>query len=374
MLSRASIRAYSTIPNAVKVASKDTAHNLTNLSVVINNAGSKTGKSGVSHLLSKFTFLSNGAKSALRFTRESELLGGTFESKVTRDALVLKTSFLKQDLPYYVEALGNVVSNTKFVPHEFEEVVLPAAKTEAVLAEANPVFKGVEKLHEITFRKGLGNPLFYNESTPVSLEEIVEFSKEQFTGENISIVAEGANEEDLTKFVSDSAFCYLPTKSDSSIKSLPVQFFQGQEARVPSKGASSALIGIPVKPADFGKYEVLSAAIGSSIAPQASAPLAQIPGATSYLYKYQDAGLFVISVSGEASQVAQGIKQAKAAAEAVSTADLSGAVKLAELSVALQSSVDAPVDVKLAAEKAPISEFNYVAVGNLDVLPYANEL
>lgn len=156
MLSRASIRAYSTIPNAVKVASKDTAHNLTNLSVVINNAGSKTGKSGVSHLLSKFTFLSNGAKSALRFTRESELLGGTFESKVTRDALVLKTSFLKQDLPYYVEALGNVVSNTKFVPHEFEEVVLPAAKTEAVLAEANPVFKGVEKLHEITFRKGLG--------------------------------------------------------------------------------------------------------------------------------------------------------------------------------------------------------------------------
>lgn len=374
MLSRASIRAYSTIPNAVKVASKDSAHNLTNLSVVINNAGAKTGKSGISHLLSKFTFLSNGAKSALRFTRESELLGGAFESQVTRDALVLKTSFLKQDLPYYVEALGNVVSNTKFTPHEFEEVVLPAAKSEAALADSNPVFKGVEKLHEITFRKGLGNPLFYNESTPISLEEIAEFSKEQFTGENISIVAEGANEEDLTKFVSDSAFCYLPTKSASSIQSLPVQFFQGQEARVASKGASSALIGVPVKPADFGKYEVLSAAIGSSSAPTASAPLAQIPGATSHLYKYQDAGLFVISVSGEASQVAQGIKQAKAAAEAVSSADLSGAVKLAELSVALQSSVDAPVDIKLAAEKAPISEFNYVAVGNLDVLPYASEL
>ncbi|RCK65814.1 Cytochrome b-c1 complex subunit 2, mitochondrial [Candida viswanathii] len=374
MLSRASIRAYSTIPNAVKVASKESVHSLTNLSVVINNAGAATGKSGLAHLLSKFTFLSNGAKSALRFTRESELLGGTFESQVTRDALILKTSFLKQDLPYFVEALGNVVSNTKFLPHEYSEVVLPAAKTEATLANADPVFKGLEKLHEITFRKGLGNPLFYNESTPVSVEEIAEFAKEQFTGENVSIVAEGAIEEDLTKFVSESAFCYIPANSSSSIKALPLQTFKGQEARIPAAGASSAVIGIPVKPADFGKYEVLSAAIGTASAPHASAPLAQIPGANSHLYKYKDAGLFVISVAGEASQVAQGIRQAKAAAESISAAELTDAVKVAELSVALQSSIDAPVDVKLTAEKAPISEFNYVAVGNLDVLPYANEL
>ena len=39
------------------------------------------------------SLLNNGAKSALRFTRESELLGGTFESKVTRDALILNTTF-----------------------------------------------------------------------------------------------------------------------------------------------------------------------------------------------------------------------------------------------------------------------------------------
>lgn len=374
MLSRASIRAYSSIPNSVKIAAKESATDLTKLSVIINNAGSKTGKLGVSHLLSKFTFLNNGAKSALRFTRESELLGGTFESKVTRDALILNTTFLKQNLPYYVEALGNVVSNTQFAPHEFNEIVLPTANAETKLANANPAFKGVEKLHEITFRRGLGNPLFYNESTPIKLEEVAQFSKEQFSGENISIVAEGANEEDLTKFVSESAFCYLPSSSSNGAKALPTNTFTGQEARVPSSGASSALIGIPVKPADFGKYEVLSAAIGTSTLPSTSTPLAQIPGATSHLYKYQDAGLFVISVSGEASQVAQGIKQAKSVAESVSSSALSEAVKAAELSVALQSTVDSPLNVKVVAEEAPISKFNYVAVGDLDVLPYADEL
>ena len=157
-------------------------------------------------------------------------------------------------------------------------------------------------------------------------------------------------------------------------KALPTNTFTGQEARVSSSGASSALIGIPVKPADFGKYEVLSAAIGTSTLPSTSTPLAQIPGATSHLYKYQDAGLFVISVSGEASQVAQGIKQAKSVAESVSSSALSEAVKAAELSVALQSTVDSPLNVKVVAEEVPISKFNYVAVGDLDVLPYADEL
>lgn len=84
--------------------------------------------------------------------------------------------------------------------------------------------------------------------------------------------------------------------------------------------------------------------------------------------------LYVISVSGEASQVAQGIKQAKSVAESVSSSALSEAVKAAELSVALQSTVDSPLNVKVVAEEVPISKFNYVAVGDLDVLPYADEL
>ncbi|CCG21934.1 Qcr2 ubiquinol-cytochrome-c reductase [Candida orthopsilosis Co 90-125] len=372
MLSRTAVRAYSSVPNGIKISTKESVNGLTKLHVVVTNAGAKDGKFGTSHLLSKFAFLNNGAKSALRFTRESELLGGHFKGHVKRDALVLKTKFLKQDLPYYVEALGNVLSNTQFTPHEFEEVVLPSALAEARAAHSNSHFTGLEKLHEITFRRGLGAPLYYHESTPIQVEELAQYAQDNFTGENIQIVAQGADEADLTKFVEESAFCYLP--KGSKAQAAPTEFHKNAEARIPATGKSTALIGFPIKPADFGKYEVLSAAIGTSTLPTSVAPLFKIPGATSHLYKYNDAGLFVISVSGKASDVAQGIRQAKKVAESVTSSDLNKAVKSAELSIALQSKVAHPLEFKPTAADAPVKDFNYVAVGDLDVLPFASEL
>lgn len=372
MLSRNSVRAYSSAVNGIKIASKNSPSELTSLSVVVDNAGSKNGKFGTGHLLSKFAFSNNKAKSALRFTRESEILGGTFEGKVTRDALVLKTTFLKQNLPYYVEELGNVLANTQYTPHEFNEVVLPSVKAEVKNAFANPHFNGLEKLHEISFRRGLGAPLFYNESTPLEVEDVKQFAEQNFNASNIAIYSEGADEADLTQFVKESAFADLPQGSKAS--SVPVDFYKGQEARVPAVGQSAALIGLPVKPADFGKYEVLSAAIGSTTLSSSNAPLFNIPGATSHLYKYNDAGLFVISVSGSAESVAQGIKQAKKIADSVSSSDLQKAVKDAELSVALQSTVAHPLSIQVSAGEAPIKEFNYVAVGDLNVLPFAADL
>lgn len=368
MLSRVAVRAYS---SAVKVVTQESASEITNLSVIINNAGSKAGKSGVSHLLSKYTFLNTNAKSALRFTRESELLGGVFSSQVTRDSLVLNTTFLKENLPYYVEALGNVVANTSFRPHEFTEVVLPVAKTEYQASRADNAFVALEELHQIAFRKGLGNPLYYDGSSQITLEDVQAFAAEAFQNGNVSIVAQGANEADLNQFIGESAFTTLPSGSTSAPK---VSLYKGQESRIRASGKSVALIGVSVTPAEFGKYEVLSAAIGSSAVPSANAPLAKIPGASSFLYKYQDAGLFVISVTGSAAEVAAGIKQAKKIADAVTKAQLSEATELAKLSIALQSTLTNKLDIEAKDDAAPLGKFNYVAIGDLDVLPYADEL
>lgn len=46
--------------------------------------------------------------------RESELLGGQLASGHTREAIVLETKFLKNDLPYFAELLGEVISQTKY--------------------------------------------------------------------------------------------------------------------------------------------------------------------------------------------------------------------------------------------------------------------
>jgi len=53
-------------------------------------------------------------RTALRITREAELLGGQLTSYHTREALVLQASFLREDLPYFTELLGEVLAHTKY--------------------------------------------------------------------------------------------------------------------------------------------------------------------------------------------------------------------------------------------------------------------
>lgn len=371
MLSRAS-RAYSTAP--VKLVSRDAAGSLSTLSVKINNSGSKAGKTGVAHLLSKFAFLNTETKSALRFTRESELLGGVFSSHVTRDAIVLNTQFLKQDLPYYVEALANVLAKPLFRPHEFTETVVPVAAAESDVAHADNGFVALQALHELSFRKGLGSPLYFDQASKVTFDDVKEFAAGAYTAGNVSIIASGVNEADLANFVAESAFSALPAGTTAAA---PVTTFKGKETRIRAPGASVAAIAVPVSTSDFAKYEVLSAAVGTSVLPGAASPLATIPGADSKLYKYEDAGLFVVSVSGDAGAVASGIKAAVKAVSSVSASQLTGAVKAAELSVALLESFEYPHNIKISADSAKgakLGEYNYVAVGNTDVLPYADEL
>lgn len=370
MLSRVARRSYSSASPAIKLVSRDAPGHLSKVSVVVENAGSKAGKSGIAHLLSKFNFLNNEVKSGLRFTRESELLGGDFSSSVSRDAITLNTVFLKEDLPYYIEALGNVLTKTSFRPHELKENVFPVAKAEYLAAIKSNTFVGLESLHQLTFRKGLGNSLYYDGTSPVSVEEIKLFADSVYTAANVKIVASGVNAEDLATFVSETAFSELPTGAASTV---PVSFFEGKESRISAAGESVALIGVPVKKADFAKYEVLSTAVGTSTLPGAVTPLSAIPGASSQLLKYADAGLFVVSVTGDAASVATGIKAAKKAVDSVSLSDLTNAVKATKLSIALQESA---VTIDDAAIKTAVKlpGFNYVAVGNTDVLPYIDEL
>ncbi len=53
-------------------------------------------------------------RSALRITRESELLGSQLEAYHTREALVLQASFLRGDLPYFAELLAEVITQTRY--------------------------------------------------------------------------------------------------------------------------------------------------------------------------------------------------------------------------------------------------------------------
>ena len=61
------------------------------------------------------SYLQNTHKrSALRITRESELLGSQLIAYHTRESLIVEAKFLREDLPYFTELLGEVVSLTKY--------------------------------------------------------------------------------------------------------------------------------------------------------------------------------------------------------------------------------------------------------------------
>lgn len=53
-------------------------------------------------------------RSTLRIQRESELLGSDIYAHHTRENLVVGAKFLRDDLPYFVELLAEIATQTRY--------------------------------------------------------------------------------------------------------------------------------------------------------------------------------------------------------------------------------------------------------------------
>ena len=101
-------------PEGVKIASRDLPGPTTHL-VVVAKAGTRYEPlPGFSDGLEKYAFKNTYRRSALRITRESELLGGELSAYHSRENLVISAKFLREDLPYFTELLGEVISQTRY--------------------------------------------------------------------------------------------------------------------------------------------------------------------------------------------------------------------------------------------------------------------
>lgn len=98
----------------VKIASRDLPGPTTHLAVVAKAGTRYEPLPGFSDALEKFAFKNTFRRSALRIVRETELLGGVLSAYHSRENLVLSTRFLRDDLPYFAELLGEVISQTKY--------------------------------------------------------------------------------------------------------------------------------------------------------------------------------------------------------------------------------------------------------------------
>jgi len=353
---------------ATKIQATDfEAGKVSSLTVKVNAGSRYAPKDGLSHLLSRFNFQNTKSKSALRLTRESELLGGEFSSKVDRDAIYLTANFLKENLPYFVNALGDVLYKTSFRPHEFPEIVLPAAKYDLQSAIANPIFRASELLHSITYRGDLGKPLFYDGVEKITLDDIKSYADQVYVKENIEIYGKGINQKDLDSFVKESSLFTLP-EGTSLLPSKAPKTYEGVESRLRSTGASVAAIAIPVKSSDFATYEVLTQYLSSPLS-----ELSQIISEVKF-NKYAQSGLFTLAVKGDSTTVSSNIKKIVSSLKKSTNISIANQLTAAQLALSNDSAL-VPLSLDVSKVKDfKLGKFNYVAVGDVNNLPYADEL
>ena len=98
----------------VKIASRDIPGPTAHLAVVARAGTRFQPLPGYSEALDKFAFKATNRRSALRIQREAELLGARLSSYHSRENLVIEAEFIREDLAYFTELLGEVISQTKY--------------------------------------------------------------------------------------------------------------------------------------------------------------------------------------------------------------------------------------------------------------------
>ncbi|KAF9978532.1 ubiquinol-cytochrome c reductase core subunit 1 [Actinomortierella ambigua] len=336
--------------NGIKIAALEENSKTASVSLVIN-AGSRfepKDKAGIAHFVKNFGFKNNGKRSAFRITRETELVGGVLSSSLGRENIIFTAECLKEDVPYFVEVFGDLVTKTKFADHEMHGVCDEVA-AECTLAESTPEIAVLDAAHAAAFRTGLGNPIYAPAYTSVEPSDLKAFAASNFVGNKIALIATGVSEAEL-KDLAASSFANVPAGTASAASA--AKYFGGdiRIAHGSSEGhIAVAFEGAAAGTADFYKAQVLRALLGGERFVKWStagvSPLSTISSKAgkdvelaAFNFGYSDAGLFGLYAKANNAQVGTVAKAAvdalKAASKSVSAEELTRAVNQAKFEVA----------------------------------------
>ncbi|KAI0137455.1 cytochrome b-c1 complex subunit 2 [Xylariales sp. AK1849] len=408
----------------VKVATRDSHGPTTKLAIVVKAGTRYQPAPGLTVGLEEFAFKNTQKRSALRITRESELLGGQLVAYHTREALVLEASFLREDIPYFTELLAEVISQTKYTTYEFHEDVERVIHLKQAKVASDVSALALDSAHSVAFHTGLGNPLYPSTATSLKsyLDEnkIVDFAESVYAKSNIALIGDGATTSALSKWT-EQFFKSVPSSpsGSTSLESKATTYYGGEQ-RIAHTGGNCYVIAFPGS--SFGTYKPEIAVLAALLGGQSSvkwAPgftllskaAAASPGATASASNlaYSDAGLLTIQVTGAAPAVRiaaqESVKALKSIAEGtVSKEDLTKAIAKAKFDAlfASESGVSTLLSagsgivhtgkpfqiaettksiegvtadkLKTAAKAIFDGKASVAAVGDLYALPYAEEL
>lgn len=216
--------------------------------------------------------------------------------------------------------------------HEFQEEIERIVHLKQGKLTNNALGQALDNAHSVAFHKGLGSSIYPSSSTTLGpyLNEnsIAAFAETVYTKPNIAIVADGASQASLSKWI-EPFFRDVPASASS-----PLQLFTeatkyyGGEQRTSLAGSNALVLAFPGHNlhSDKADVAVLTALLGGqssikwspgfSLLSKASAAA---PGSTIVAKNlaYTDAGLLTIQITGSSGAVRKGAEEAVKALKSV---------------------------------------------------------
>jgi len=331
----------------IKFASRDIPGPVASLAIVAKAGTRYQGLPGLTEALEQYAFKTTERRSTLRIQRESELLGSALQAYHSRENLVIGAKFLRDDLPYFVELLAEVASQTKYTPHVLHEEVYPLMKLNQQALLANTTQMAQNSAYSLAFHRGLGESLSMSSSVPINkyvdADSVAEFAASAYAKPSFAIVGNGVAHNELNKWVNEF-FTDIPSQPAYKIESAQTKYFGGEE-RISHGSGNSMVIAFPGSSSPTGssykpEASVLAAILGGPSTIKWSAGSSRLLQATQNVKIqtkseiFSDAGLFSITLTGSANDIAQNAKPVvdtlKAIASGISSEDLAKAKAIAK--------------------------------------------
>ena len=201
--------------------------------------------------------------------------------------------------------------------------------------------------YSLAFHRGLGESLTTASSVPVSkyvdADSVAEFAASAYAKPSFAIVGNGVAHNELNKWVNEF-FTDIPSQPAYKLESAQTKYFGGEE-RISHGSGNSMVIAFPGSSSPTGssykpEASVLAAILGGPSTIKWSAGSSRLLQATQNVKIqtkseiFSDAGLFSITLTGSASDIAQNAKPVvdtlKAIASGVSSEDLAKAKAIAK--------------------------------------------
>jgi ubiquinol-cytochrome c reductase core subunit 2 len=216
----------------------------------------------------------------------------------------------------------------------------------------SPLEMAINSAHGLAFHRGLGTPINATSSTPfkyLDAQGIADFADAAYARKNIAVVANGAANSELSKWVGEFFQDTGAGSTSMKIETSPAKYYGGEE-RIAHGNANVMIIGFPgsssftsgssfkpeiaVLASLLGGESSIKWSPGFSLLSKAAADFPQAHVSTSSA-AYSDAGLLYVTITGKATDIAKASKNVvdtikKIAAGEVAEEDIKKATALAK--------------------------------------------